>query len=1100
MSSDAQRIQEIFLAAVERPAADRAAFLAQECGTEAVLQRVEALLAAHEASASFLDRPLRSALGRPFAVAESETDTQGLAPSPREALPADRSLGTLRYFGDYELLMEIARGGMGIVYKARQVSANRFVAVKLILAGQLSSAAEVGRFRSEAEAAANLDHPNIVPIFEVGEHDAQQFYSMKLVEGGSLNQHVARLRHAPRAAASLLETIARAVHYAHQRGIIHRDLKPANILIDAQGQPHVVDFGLAKRVEGDANLTQSGAILGTASYMAPEQAEGRGRRVGPAADVYALGAILYECLTGQPPFQAITTLETLFQVVNQEPVPPSQLHRKAPRDLETICLKCLGKQPEQRYDSAAALAEDLRRWQAGEPIAARPASAVELLVKWTMRRPAVAALLAVIMLATVLLVAVAVYFLDRLARERNDAFKARNEEALARAVAEHERSRAEMLAYSSRINLAEREWQYGDATLAWHYLESCQWNLRGWEHNYLFTQFTRNQRHLKERVSLQGHTDIVLCVAYSPDGTRIVSGGADKTLKMWDSATGAEVRLLKGHTVAVYSVGYSPDGKRIVSGGGDRIDPGELKVWDADKGIELQSLKGHTNWVTGVAYSPDGKHLVSASADGTLKVWDSATGAEICSLGGHGCFVCCVAYSPDGRRIVSGDVNGTLKLWDSATGGTVRTLKGHRKQVNCAAYSPDGTRIVSGSGDRAPGPGTLGELKVWDADTGAEILSIKGPKLRVSSVAYSPDGKRIVSGSWDQTLRFWDAGTGTETIAFKGHTNRVSSVAFRPDGKQIVSGGWDQTLKVWDADERAKVLSLEAHTDPVSSVAFSPEGRRIVSASGVKEVHRPGEVKVWDVVRGQEILTLKTYEGGVYCVTFSPDGRRIVCASHDMTLKVWDSATGAEVISLSGHTGAPLTGVAYSPDGNRIVSASADGTLKVWDSATGAETLSLTGHGCCVCCVAYSPDGRRIISGDVNGTLKLWDTATGATVRSFNGHRKQANWVAYSPDGTRIVSASQDNTLKVWDVNAGTEVRTLKGHTSAVSSVAYSPDGTRIVSGSWDQTLKVWDAETGVEMLSFKGHADRVSSVAYSPDGTRIVSASHDGTVKVWIQ
>jgi WD40 repeat protein len=741
------------------------------------------------------------------------------------------------------------------------------------------------------------------------------------------------------------------------------------------------------------------------------------------------------------------------------------------------------------------------------------------------RNPLVTALVALVVLSLVGgACGIFVKYLD--AREQEGiARRAQTFAEQQRTKAFAERDRAEVLAYSSRIALAQRDWQEGDPGLAWHHLESCPWNLRGWEHNYLYTQFTKNQRPLKERISLQGHTNIVLCVAYSSDGERIVSGGEDKTLKIWDSSTGTEIRTLKGHTGVVYCVAFSPDGKHIVSGGeGEKaFGPGELKVWDADKGVEVLSLKVHTNDVWGVAYSPDGKHIVTASADGTLIVWDASTGAEILSFKGHSpsspTFVQCVAYSPDGKRIVSGDVNGLLKVWDAATGAEVRSIHAHHKQVNYVAYSPDGKRIVSGSGDRGyrgpqtlqrvPGPRMAGDLKVWDADTGAEILSLKGHTLRVSSVAYSPDGKRIVSGSWDETVKVWDADTGTETLTFKGHTNKVSAVAFSPDGKRMVSGSWDKTLKVWDADKRAKVFSLEAHVDPVSSVAYSPDGKRIVSTSGAKEQGgRSGEVMVWDAASGLEILTHKLlnpngYEVPVYCVAYSPDSKRLVCASDDFTLKVLDADTGAEVLSLKGHAGPP-TCVAYSLDGKRIVSGNS-AELKVWNAQKGTEILSLKSlkrggkfHGFRFSCVAFSPDGTRIVSTHQNDALKVWDANTGTEVRTLTGHTGDVTSVAYRPDGKRIASASEDQTLKVWDVDTGTEVQTLTGHTDAVTSVAYSPDATRIVSGSADQTLKVWDAEKGIETLSLQGHTDWVTSVAYSPDGKRIISGSHDGTVKVW--
>src|SRR5262245_10016191 len=449
---------------------------------------------------------------------------------PAPAGPSAAPGTTVRYVGDYELLDEIARGGMGVIYRARQISLHRLVALKMILADRLGSSADVDRFHTEAEAAAGLDHAHIVPIYEIGVHEGQHYYSMKLVEGGNLAQHLPRLVQDPRAGVRLLVTVARAVHYAHQRGILHRDLKPANILLDERGEPHVADFGLAKRLESGPTLTQSGLIVGTPNYMAPEQA-GKNTGLTTAADVYSLGAILYELLTGRPPFREATPLATLVQVLDQEPVSPRARAHWVDRDLETICLKCLQKDPQRRYDSAAALADDLRRWHDGEPILARPVSAWERARKWARRRPvqsALAALLAIVTLASVI-------GLSLLWRRAEEAGAAARQKAYVRAIA-----------------LAHAEWRDNNLSRSDELLDACPADLRGWEWHYLRRLF--RARHL---ATLTGHVGAVNGVAFSADGQRLASAGADGTVRVWDRQTGKVVQTLHGHEGAVFAVAFS---------------------------------------------------------------------------------------------------------------------------------------------------------------------------------------------------------------------------------------------------------------------------------------------------------------------------------------------------------------------------------------------------------------------------------------------------------------------------------------------------------------------------------------------------------------
>jgi WD40 repeat protein/serine/threonine protein kinase len=1118
--------------------------------------------------------------------------------------------GPPEQLGEYRLIREVGRGGMGVVFEAVQESLGRHVALKVLPYNALVSPHCLERFRREARAAARLHHTNIVPVFGVGEHAGIHYYAMQFIYGQGLNdvlEEVRRLRGpqatppaggagpgrglatsvaeglvtgqfpsggrpgpatealtdglpAPqppgqtgnaesstpqpeassgdattpgpagsgpsgissqpearyfRSVAQLGVQAAEALAYAHREGILHRDVKPSNLLLDTTGRVWVTDFGLAKAEDAE-DLTQPGDLVGTLSYMAPERFQGQ---ADARSDVYGLGVTLYELLTLRQAFADSNRARLINRVQHEEPARPRRLDRLAPRDLETIVLKAMAKDPVRRYQTADQLADDLRRFLAGEPIGARRVGWVERGLKWAKRRPAVAGLLAALVLAALGMVVGGTWFTlslqgalgiaedqrdkaiqarreadvsaeaERGAKEKAQAAQKRAEDEkqqadAARWQADAARTKAEWLAYAGQIALAHREWQDGDVAHAWGVLNACQQDLRGWEHRYLYTLFNQNQR------TLRGHTGPVHSVAFSPDGKRLVSGGYDGTVKVWDAQTGQETLSLKGHTFEVHSVAFSPDGKRIASASNDQT----VRVWDAQTGQEIRTLKGHTGAVTSVAFSPDGKRLVSGSwgqdqegrpLRGEIKVWDVQTGQETLSLNGLTDGVSSVAFSPDGKRLVSGSWDETVKVWDAQTGQQTLIFLEHTGAVLSVAFSPDGKRVVSGSGGWGHGRPLPGEVKVWNAQTGKETLTLKGHTGSVNSVAFSPDGKRLVSGSGDGTLKVWDAQTGQETLSLKGHTGKVTSVAFSPDGRRLVSASFDKTVKVWDAQTGQETLTLKGHTGKVTSVAFSPDGKRLLSGGDTT-------LKVWDAQTGQQALTLKGHTFEVLSVAFSPDGKRLLSGSLDKTVKVWDAQTGQEILTIRG----ARSPVAFSPDGKRLVSGSADNTVKVWDAQTGRETLSLEGHTGPVLSVAFSPDGKRLVSGGGDGTLKVWDAQTGQKTLTLKADIGWVRSVAFRPDGKRLVSGGEE--FKVWDAQTGQEILTLKGHTSAVLSVAFSPDGKRLVSGSDYNTLKVWDAQTGQETLTLKGHTGPVESVAFSPDGKRLASASGDQTVKVW--
>jgi WD40 repeat protein len=571
----------------------------------------------------------------------------------------------------------------------------------------------------------------------------------------------------------------------------------------------------------------------------------------------------------------------------------------------------------------------------------------------------------------------------------------------------------------------------------------------------------------------------VLSVGWSPDGTRLVSGSADGTIRVWDPEDGTELGRLEGHTDWVRSVGWSPDGTRLVSGSND----GTIRIWDPNERTELGRLEGHTGGVRSVGWSPDGTRLVSGSADGTIRIWDPNERTELGRLEGHTNTVWSVGWSPDGTRLVSGSDDGTIRIWDPNERTELGRLEGHTNTVWSVGWSPDGTRLVSGSAD--------GTIRIWDPDERTELGRLEGHTDWVRSVGWSPDGTRLVSGSDDGTIRIWDPNERTELGRLEGHTDWVRSVGWSPDGTRLVSGSDDGTIRVWDPNERTELGRLEGHTDWVRSVGWSPDGTRLVSGSN------DGTIRVWDPNERSELGRLEGHTNTVLSVGWSPDGTRLVSGSNDGTIRIWDPNERTELGRLEGHTNTVLS-VGWSPDGTRLVSGSADGTIRIWDPNERTELGRLEGHTGGVRSVGWSPDGTRLVSGSADGTIRIWDPNERTELGRLEGHTNTVWSVGWSPDGTRLVSGSDDGTIRIWDPNERTELGRLEGHTNTVWSVGWSPDGTRLVSGSADGTIRIWDPDERTELGRLEGHTNTVLSVGWSPDGTRLVSGSNDGAIRAW--
>lgn len=997
----------------------------------------------------------------------------------------------------YQILSLLGRGGMGTVWRAVQLSTRREVALKFMDRNVFASPEARLRFEREVELTASLEHPNIARVYASGMHHSAYYYAMELLDGVRLDKYVENNRLTKRQILELMGVVCRAVQHAHQQGIIHRDLKPSNILITADGEPHVLDFGLAKdilgRDSGDTAVSIDGSAAGTPAYMSPEQASGEFSQVDTRSDVYSLGVILFRLLIGRSPHNLSgTRYEVLRRVAEEEVARPRAVAKhRVNRELEAVLLKALARNTEDRYASAGALGEDIHRYLSGEPVVAKTPTTAYFLRKRIQKHKVPVAIGGGV-LAVLFIMAIFSYV--RIAAERNLAEAERARAVASAQEAERQRTRAEIEAtrakeqsdsaqrslYFNMIALADRELQRGNIAQVRDLLRRCLSDLRGWEWYRI--------RHLCDlsRLTLSGHGSDVVSVAFSPDGKRILSGSLDGTLKIWNAGTGEETTTLRGHKGPVNCTTFSPDSKLVISGSRDRT----VKVWNATTGEE--KITGmHPDSVLTVAFAPNGKWFASGSRT-LLKIWDARTGANLATFHPHGESknplvdrVYSISISPDSKMVATtGTSDNVVRVWEAVTGKLNLALRGHDGFVYSVAFSPDGKRIVSASDDRT--------IRVWDVEKGSEVMGLKGHLDAVASVAYSPDSKRIASaGGHDQTVRLWDAETGEPRLVLRGHDKAVYSVAFSPDGKQAVSGSEDRTIKVWDILEEPGAITLRGHDRPVTSVGFSPDGRRIVSAGWDQRI------RVWDAKKGKELLTISGHTDPCTSVAFSPDGKRIVSTGWDRKAKVWDAVTGSGIMTLSGHTG-PIFSVAFSPKGNRIISGSSDKTLRVWGAVTGEEKMTLSGHAEGVQSVTFSPNDKWIASGSEDGTVILWDTATGKEKLTLHAHSGKVRSVAFSPDSTLLVSAGDDGALKIWKVCTGVELMTLCGHSRGVRSAIFSPDGKRIISAGNDTVIRLWDVRTKTTVLVLAGHKGRVNSLAFSPDGRTIVSGGFDNMVKIW--
>jgi WD40 repeat protein/tRNA A-37 threonylcarbamoyl transferase component Bud32 len=1069
---------------------------------------------------AYLQR-LRRALRRPDKPPPSAAD---------DSLPS--SLGRFR------ICRELGRGGCGVVFLADDPLLGREVALKVPRPEMLLTAELRERFRREARAAAGLDHPNVVPVYEVGEVGPLCFLVSAYCPGVNLADWLRR-RSEPvpfRTAAGLLVEAARGVGHAHERGVVHRDLKPSNLLLSAAcgladmegtARPQaarenvkITDFGLAKLLEADSSdaPTRTGTVLGTPSYMAPEQAAGQNSAVGPAADVYALGAILYELLTGRPPFKGETDLDTLVQVRADEPVPPCRLRPRLPGDLETICLKALQKDPARRYASAALLAADLSSFLAGEPIHARPVGRLERLGRWARRHPAraAAAILAGVALLALTGLGVAAAFTVRLHREQEQTRAALDEAERQRALADH---LSASLALERGLNLCEQgEVSHGLTWLA-HSLrlaqpqddelqQACRANLAGWA------------QQVHPLVAVLPHDGPVRAVQLSPDGKTVLAGSEGNSARLWDLATGRPLGGPLRHRWSVQSVAFCPDGRTVATASLD----GDARLWDATTGSFRHDLP-HGSQVLGLAFNRDGQTLVTGCRDGQARLWSTARGQEIRRLDHEGRRVYRVLFSPDDRTVLTGCGDGTVHLWDAATGRRTGQPEPHRRGeiIRGMAFSHDGQRFATASEDET--------AHLYEQN--GKLLGVLRHQGGVMSVAFSPDDSLVATASQDGTARLWDAATGEPRGRPLRHPNQVYHVAFQRNAPVLVTAGADRTARLWDTVTGAPIGNPLIHRDGVWAARITPDGRHVVTGS------YDGNVRVWEVARGRPLTRTLPHEGPVRAVAFSPDGRLVATASVDKTARLWRTATG-QPLKLLRHQGR-VEALAFSPNGKTLLTGSYDRTAQLWEIETGKPLLDpAPQHKSWVLAVAFHPRQPSFVTASLDTTARIWHADTGKLLGRPLQHRGNVErvvfspdgkvfatvasnhrvglWnaltfkalpsppplsgyvyaVAFSPDSRRLASACQDRNAQVWDVATGKPGGPPLPHEDRVLAVAFSPDGRSLVTGCADGTAWLWDLDSWQPRGAVLRHEDRVVAVAYRPDGRTVVTASEDRTARLW--